>query len=216
MSWLKQNRIVIFVVGILIFGALFFIKGWKYDLSNIAATNNTAKKITQSSTTISENEQKFIDLEKSLPRFEDYPVKVYLIPPKPKLNHESNPYGMSFWTLTENWVNVASSYNMGGHYLMDRYATGNPDLLIVDGLTGQVFHEYGSINYTTKIDSSLVIFKPFRMDCFTPYGDYKCDYDGIMGGGNPRYAEWDGKQFITLCEPVVRNWKVISCGKAME
>ena len=188
MTWLKQNWIKI-GIGILILGVLIFVKVLDDD-----------------SSVISENEQKFINLEKSLPRFEDYQARVYPIPPEPKLNHESNSYGMLFWTLTENWVNTASSYNMGGHYLMNRYATGNPDVLIIDGLTGQVFHEYGSQFPDSVAGSSLVMFNPIKFDYFSSVGDYRPHYDE-----NPRYAVWDGKQFNTICEPIIKNWKVVSC-----
>ncbi len=188
MTWLKQNWIKI-GIGILIFGVLVFVKVFN-----------------DGSSVISENGQKFIDLEKSLPRFEDYPVKVYPIPPKPKLVHESNPYGMRYWTLTEGWVDRATSYNMGGHYLMNRYATGNPNVLIIDGLTGQVFHEYGSQFPDSVAGSSLVMFNPIKLDSFSSDGDYRPYYDE-----NPRYAVWDGKQFIAVCEPIIKNWKVVSC-----
>ena len=188
MTWLKQNWIKI-GIGILIFGVLVFVKVFN-----------------DGSSVISENGQKFIDLEKSLPRFEDYPARVYPIPPKPKLVHESNPYGMRYWTLTEGWVDRATSYNMGGHYLMNRYATGNPNVLIIDGLTGQVFHEYGSQFPDSVAGSSLVMFNPIKLDSFSSDGDYRPYYDE-----NPRYAVWDGKQFIAVCEPIIKNWKVVSC-----
>ena len=210
MDWLKQNwkkfGLIIIISGIL----FFLMRGLNGNSYYKALVSEIIFSPIPSPIVISENEQKFIDLEKSLPRFKDYPVKVYIIPPKPKLNHESNPYGMRFWTLTENRVNMASSYNMGGHYLMGRYATGNPDMLIIDGLTGQVFHEYGSLYFSSVANSSLVIFDPIDIKCFSSNGDYEPCY---RGKGNPRYAVWDGKQFNTVCEPTVKAWELVSCGK---
>jgi len=151
---------------------------------------------------------RILAIEQSLPRFEDYPAKTYSMPPKPKLIHESNPYGMKFWTLTESWVENATEYNMGGHYLMDRYGTGNPRVIIIDGLSGRVFHEYGSLYPHSVVNSSLVIFDPIDPECFTENGDYvPCyDYD------NPRYAVWDGEKFISICKVEIKNWKLVSCG----
>lgn len=210
MNWVKQNWIKV-GVGILILISLFLIKEWKGNSSNSALINDAVKLTTPSPTTISEKDPKMLALEQSLPHFEDYPVKVYPIPPKPLLVHESNPYGMRYWTLTENWINEATAYNMAGHYLMDRYATGNPDVLIIDGLTGKVFNEYGSLYPVSVANSSLVIFDPIKTDCFSPDGDCKSCY---AGEENPRYAVWDGKQFTTICEPIIKKkWELISCGE---
>ncbi|MDP3731169.1 MAG: hypothetical protein Q8R34_01595, partial [bacterium] len=181
----------------------------------IALINDTIQTPTPSPTTISENDPRIIELKKSLPRFEDYPAKVYSIPPKPIVNHESNPYGMLYWTVTEEMASASQKwahtpriqYDMAGHYLMDRYATGNPHVLIIDGLTGQVFHEYGSLSPVSTASSSLVMFNPIELDYFSPEGDYEPYY-----GENPRYAVWNGKQFITICKPIIKNWKLISCG----
>lgn len=149
------------------------------------------------------------DLLESLPKFEDYPAKVYPIPPKPKLNHESHLMGMKYWTVTEYMVSDATEYKMSGHFLIDRYGTANPRVLIIDGLSGEVFHEYGGMEYETRIDSDLIMFDPFISECFSVSGDYASS--GCSYGINPRYAVWTGKTFKTICEPIVKNWKLISC-----
>jgi len=157
-------------------------------------------------------DKKLIALKKSLPLFEDYPAKVYSIPPKPLLVHESNPYGMKYWTLTENWIDEATEYDIAGHYLMGGYGTGKSGRIIIDGLTGQVFHEYGSRYYTDSVvSSSLVIFDPIDIECFSSDGDYEPCYARRV----PQYVVWDGEQFVTVCEPVIKNWKVVSCGDSV-
>lgn len=160
---------------------------------------------------------KFRILNESLPSFEDYPAKAYSIPPKPIVNHNSNSYGMRYWTVTEGMVNTSevwdeneayilprTKYDMGGHYLMRRYATGNPDVLIVDGLNGKIYNEFGGFDFALRPDSFLVIFDPFQLEGFSSSGDYQY-------ASGPRYAKWDGSHFVTLCEPIVEKWKVISC-----
>lgn len=159
-----------------------------------------------------ERKAKIEAIHQSLPRFEDYPAEVYSIPPRPKLNRESNPYGMRYWTFIGDWVRQATEYDMAGHYLMDRYGTQNPRVLIIDGLTGRVFHEYGSWYPFSIADSSLVIFDAFDSECFTQEGDY--EPAPCYNKENPRYAAWNGEYFETLCEPVIKNWKVVSCGGA--
>ena len=157
-------------------------------------------------------DKKLIALKKSLPLFEDYPAKVYSIPPKPLLVHESNPYGMKYWTLTENWIDEATEYDIAGHYLMGGYGTGKSGRIIIDGLTGQVFHEYGSRYYTDSVvSSSLVIFDPIDIECFSSDGDYEPCY----ARGVPQYVIWEVEQFVTICEPVIKNWKVVSCGDSV-
>lgn len=210
MPWLKQNWVLV-GLGVLFLTVLFFIRAEGSNNSPEAALIGGVASLSSSSSVISEKEVRVAKLKESLPRFEDYPAKVYPIPPKPLLDHHSNPYGMLFWTGTENWTSQSETYNMGGHYLLDRYATGNPDVLIIDGLTGQVFNEYGGMDFVARADSSLVIFDPFQSDCFSPSGDYDQCYD--TNGGNPRYAYWNGEQFFTICEPVVKNWEVVSCGE---
>ncbi len=204
MAFLKQNRIKIELV-ILILLVVLIIGRSKNNQLDTALINTPL-----SSPILSENEQKLIELEKSLPRFEDYPATVYPIPPKPIVNHQSDPYGMRYWTVTENMASTSLAYDMAGHYLMKRYATGNPDVLVIDGLTGRVFNEPGSINFMAKTNSSLVIFDPFEPECFSPTGDYVQCY---AGRGNPRYAKWNGQHFVTLCNPVIKNWKLVSCNR---
>ncbi len=224
MTWLKENYTKIFFVLILL-SVVFLVKSKNNNSSNSAIINQAITSNSPLPITATDNPN-FTSLIKSLPHFEDYPAKVFPIPPRPLINHQSNPYGMRFWTALEDDASTSydeargtfprTEYDMGGHYLMNRHGTGNPDVLIVDGLTGKVFNEYGGINYTARVDSSLVIFEPFVMECFTPNGDYECGYDTISGGGNPRYAKWNGEQFVTICEPVVKNWKVVSCGEATD
>src|SRR3989344_1582431 len=212
MNWLKQNQIKA-IFGLLILGDLFFLaKGFNNISPDKALIGNTMPSATPSSAVSFENEQKFAQLKKFLPRFEDYPAKVYSIPPKPKLVHESNPYGMLFWTLTERWIDKATEYNMAGHYLMDGYGTGNPRVLIIDGLTGKGFHEYGAMYPHSVASSSLVIFDPIDPECFTENGDYSPCYDN----DNPRYAVWDGRKFATICEATIKNWEVVSCGEVAD
>src|SRR3989338_9633058 len=120
---LKQNWIKI-GIGMVILVVLFLTKAQNNNPSNSALIDKAISSQTPPPFVISENEQKLIELEKSLPRFEDYPVKIYPIPPKPKLVHESNPYGMRYWTVTENMAsasekwgnNPRTTYNMAGHY----------------------------------------------------------------------------------------------------
>lgn len=210
MNFLKQNWVKV-SVGILVLITLFYFWGQKDTSNNTATINNTIQ--TPSSTpAISKSDPRIVAIEQSLPRFEDYPAKVYPIPPKPKLVRESNPWGMRFWTLTESWVEKATEYNMGGHYLMDRYGTGNPRVLVIDGLTGKVFHEYGGMYPHSVAGSSLVIFDPIDPECFTENGDYIPCYDN----DNPRYTVWDGEKFASVCEAEIKNWKVVSCGEVAD
>jgi hypothetical protein len=209
-----MKKISIILIGVaLLASGLFLLKR--------KSTNTTASivaPVVSATPQGIENDPRYIALIQSLPKFSDYPATVSHIPPKPKVNHKSNPMGMEFYSLTESWASQSQSYTMGGHYLMDRYGTGNPDVLIVDGLTGQVRGAYGGISFEAVASSSLVIFDPFytgdtdNPSCFssTSSGDYDQCYGGM--GGNPRYAVWTGEYFKTICEPVVRNWKVISCG----
>ena len=206
----KQYKYVILIVILILGLAFYWFELQPAQIRKECAREGISLSLTPSHKVIAENDPKILALKQSLPRFEDSPAKVYSIPPKPKLVHESNPYGMRYWTLTENWVDSASSYNMGGHYLMNRYATGNPDLLIIDGLTGQVFHENGSLYFSSVANSSLVIFDPIDVKCFSSNGDYKPCYEGEK---NPQYVIWDGKQFNTICEPIVKAWKLVSCGE---
>lgn len=203
---LKNHKWKIFVCALLVVSGLFFVAIKKYD----TATNEEVVRPEQLSLDNLKNNLRFVDLEKQLPQFGDYSTQTSSIPPKPIVNQQSHPMGMRFWTFTENMTD-ALKYDMAGHYLIQRCCTGNPSVFVIDGLTGQVFYELGGINYTTRTDSSMIIFEPFRMDCFTPTGDYECEYDGISGGGNPRYARWNGEEFITICEPVVKNWEIVSC-----
>ncbi|MDO8610184.1 MAG: hypothetical protein Q7R95_06540 [bacterium] len=220
-NWLKQNWVIACGI-ILILLTLSFINRENKKTSNTATVLNNI-------VTLSEDNENFIALEKSLPRFEDYPVKVYPIPPKPIVDHNSHPYAMRFWTSTNQMIDTATdwsteigggithtrtSYDMGGHYLMDRHGTGNPQVFIIDGLTGKLFNEYGGYTFLSKPDSSLVIFNNFDINNFTSSGDYDCK-DGQYGC-DIRYAQWNGEQFITICEPVVKNWKVVSCGEVAD
>ncbi len=211
MSFLKQNWVKV-SIGAFVLIVLIFMVEQNDGSQNTAIINNAVQSATPSPTVISEKDPRILALEQSLPRFEDYPAKVYLIPPKPKLVHESNPYGMRFWTLTESWIDRATEYNMAGHYLMDRYGTGIPRVLIIDGLTGKVFHEYGAMYPYSVASSSLVIFDPIDPECFTENGDYSPCYDN----DNPRYAVWDGRKFATICEATIKNWEVVSCGEVAD
>ena len=214
MNWIKQNWIKV-GTGILILSALLFgIKGLNNNSPENALVSDSILSATPTPTVISEDEQKIIELKKTLPRFEDYPAKVYSIPPKPKLDHKSSLYGMRYWTLTENWINEATSYDMGGHYLMGGYGTGNPDTIIIDGLTGKVSHDYGAPYYSDSLENSfLVVFNPIDEDCFSLEGDYNPCYGRESAGDSPRYAIWNGEKFVIICEPVIKAWKLISCGK---
>ena len=105
---------------------------------------------------------------------------------------------------------------MAGHYLtMDMYRIKDQ---IIDGLTGKIIY-YNFIPDVTMTSSSLVIFNPLDTKCFSSSGDYDCEAFAKEHGyyyakeNRPRYAKWDGERFITICEPVIRGWKLISCGK---
>jgi len=211
MNWLKQNKAKV-ILGVLILVAVFYFKQAGNSQSGAALISDSQS--TPTSTPNISEDPRYIALMESLPKFEDYPAKVYPIPPKPKLVHESNPYGMRYWTLTENWVNKATTYDMGGHYLMSGYGTGNPGTLIIDGLTGKVFHEHGARYYSDYLESSfLVIFDPIDPQCFSSDGDYTPCYGRDSSGDSPRYVIWNGSKFKTICEPVIKAWKLISCGK---
>lgn len=162
-----------------------------------------------------EGSEKLSALKNVLPKFEDYPSVASEIPPRPKFNLNSDPMAMRYRTFLESLASRSGAYTMAGHYLMERYGTGNPYVLIVDGLTGQVFHEYGGEGWDAVSSSSLVVFDPFDLDCFSPDGDYDRQNPPAgcptTIGGNPRYAEWTGKRFKAVCAPVIRGWKLVSC-----
>lgn len=249
MSWIKQNWIkrvrelinnhrIISILLAPVLAYYFFVAfiftgagvNKIYDLATIssnvptsAIANPDPKQMSSEESADMLKVNNWIIFHQSLPRFEDYEVKVYPIPPKPLVNHQSSPYAMKYWTVTEDMASRSETwdesgrrwsprdtYDMGGHYLISRYGTGNPNVLIIDGLSGRVFHELGGIFVEHYRNSSLVIFDPFDIDCFSSDGNYEpCN----PGEGNPRYTRWDGEQFITICEPIVKQWKLISCGK---
>ncbi|MDP3988632.1 MAG: hypothetical protein Q8P93_00120 [bacterium] len=170
-----------------------------------------------------EKKQKILDLEKLLPRFEDYPVVASSIPPRPFVDRSSHPDAWEYRTLLGSIVDEATSYEMAGHFLMSDYGTGNPRVFIVNGLTGQVFHEIASAASSIRsfATSSLVIFDPIVPECFTAEGDYYprdievCpESDGRTR--NPQYVVWDGDHFNILCNAIIRAWNVVSCGEGSQ
>lgn len=213
----KVNRQFLLVIGAVTILAIFvFVLFYVMDKDDVSlntyTTNSSVAQEIISTSTIDSDDPKITAIKQLLPRFEDYPAKIYNIPPKPHLVHQSNPYGMRFWTLLESWTNEATQYDMAGHYLMGRYGTQNVRVLIIDGLTGKVFHELGSMYPYSVVSSSLVVFDPIDPKCFNANGDYTPCYDNE----NPRYAVWDGEKFETICEAEIKNWKLVSCGEVSD
>src|SRR3989344_8535938 len=92
--------IISFFVIFVIYKNIHVVEVPEENLINPASSNTVLQQPLKDNPPfiVSVDDLRYVALQQSLPYFEDYPVKVYPIPPKPKIDHQSFQGGDYDWT----------------------------------------------------------------------------------------------------------------------